>query len=190
LSQDENQALVVAIIGSARIETDDARWASAFELGQALALNGFTVMTGGYGGLMSATARGAFQEGGHTIGLPMSDWAHLTPDPTHIELRWSDDYFGRLSHLLSADYLIVLDGGIGTLSEMSLAWAIAQTESKHAKIIVIGEGIKKLLDQFMESLVISESDMVLAKHFNSISDVIAHIKEPNLGSEESGKARG
>ena len=107
MSQDENQALVVAIIGSARIETDDARWASAFELGQALALNGFTVMTGGYGGLMSATARGAFQEGGHTIGLPMNDWAHLTPDPAHVELRWSDDYFGRLSHLLSADYLIV-----------------------------------------------------------------------------------
>jgi hypothetical protein len=190
LSQDDYQPLVVAIIGSARIEKDDPRWLEAFILGQALARNGYTVMTGGYGGLMAATAQGAFQEGGHTIGLPMTDWDHLIPDPSHLELRWSENYFDRLSHLLSSDFLIVLDGGIGTLSEVSLAWAIAQTESSHAQIIVIGQGIKKLLNHFMSSLVISESDMDIVKHFNSIHEVTEHLKGSGREEKRTGRARG
>lgn len=190
MSQDEHQSAVVAIIGSARIGNDDPRWTEAFNVGQALARNGFTVMTGGYGGLMAATAQGAYQEGGDTIGLPMSDWGHLIPDPAHMELRWSENYFDRLSHLLSSDFLIVLDGGIGTLSEMSLAWAIAQTESRHTQIIVIGNGIKKLLDQFMSSLVISESDMVLVTQANSIPEVIAYLKGAGNSAKGLGRARG
>jgi len=190
LSQDEVRPSVVSIIGSARIENDDARWAAAFNIGQALARNGFTVMTGGYGGLMAATAQGAFLEGGDTIGLPMSDWNHLIPDPAHMELRWSSNYFERLSHLLSSDYLIVLDGGIGTLSEMALAWSIAQTESRHTQIIVIGEGIKKLVDQFMSSLVISENDMALITCINSIPEVINHLKSSGDSIKGLGRARG
>lgn len=190
MSQDEDQSAVVAVIGSARIGNKDPRWAEAFNVGQALARNGFTVMTGGYGGLMAAVAQGAFQEGGNTIGLPMSGWAHLIPDSAHIELRWSENYFDRLSHLLSSDFLIVLDGGIGTLSEMSLAWAIAQTESRHTQIIVIGQGIKTLLNQFMSSLVISESDMVLISYVNSIPEVIAHLKGSGDGTQRLGRARG
>lgn len=188
MSQDN--VVVVAIIGSARITEDDGRWKEAYELGRALAQNGFAVMTGGYGGLMAAAARGAFSEGGSTIGLPMSNWKHLTPDPSHIELRWADDYFARLAHLLSADYVVVLDGGIGTLSEMSLAWAIAQTEIKHTQILVMGNGIKKLLDQFMDALIISEKDMFLAKHFDSPAQVIDHLKTPPETNADTGRARG
>jgi uncharacterized protein (TIGR00730 family) len=190
LSQDNSQRGLVAIIGSARIDETDARWSDAFKLGEALAHNGFSIMTGGYGGLMAAVAKGAFKNGGPTIGLPMKPWTHLTPDSSHLELRWSEDYFERLNHLLSADYLIVLDGGIGTLSEMSLAWAIAQTEIKHSKIVVMGQGIKKLLEEFMNSLVISNEDMNIIEYVDSISEVIAHLNTNEENNDEVGKAIG
>lgn len=186
----QGDEIVVAIIGSARIEENDPRWREAHELGRLLAQNGFVVMTGGYGGLMAAAAQGAFLEGGSTIGLPMNDWKHLTPDPAHLELRWADNYFERLSHLLSADYVIVLDGGIGTLSEMSLAWAIAQTEVKHTQVLILGDGIKKLLDLFMESLVISENDLKLAQIFDSHAELLLHLKKRLEWNEETGRSRG
>lgn len=181
---------MVAIIGSARITEDDQRWKEAHELGRALAQRGYVVMTGGYGGLMAASAQGAFLAGGSTIGLPMSNWEHLIPDPAHLELRWADDYFTRLSYLLSADFVVVLDGGIGTLSEMSLAWAIAQTEIKHTQILVMGNGIKKLLNQFVDALVISQSDMELAKYFDSIAEILEHLERPIEISQNTDKAKG
>ena len=80
----------IAVIGSARISAGDPRYDDAVRLGGALATEGWTVMTGGYGGLMGAVASGATAHGGHTVGLPMRAWEHLEPDANHAELRWSD----------------------------------------------------------------------------------------------------
>ena len=73
----------VAVIGSARLGPDDQAYRDAGRLGRALAGEGWTVVTGGYGGLMGATAQGAADAGGHTVGLPMSAWTHLTPHASH-----------------------------------------------------------------------------------------------------------
>ena len=45
---------IVAVYGSARIGTDDPRFAAARALGGALAQAGLTVATGGYQGVMAA----------------------------------------------------------------------------------------------------------------------------------------
>lgn len=185
-----NEAPLVAIVGSARIEQSDIRWQQASELGAAFADSGYEVMTGGYGGLMAAVAQGASAAGGRTIGLPMKNWEYLTPDSSHQELRWSENYFERLAHLLSADYLVVLDGGIGTLSEMALAWAIAQTEVKHAQIIVLGEGIKELLSNIQSSLVISQPDMDVLFFYDTYKDIIDHIESGKSTSQNVKKAYG
>jgi uncharacterized protein (TIGR00725 family) len=80
-------------------------------------------MTGGYGGLMEVASRAAAQAGGRIIGLPMRGWTALTPNQWNDELRWSDTYPERLGHLLGTDAIVAVDGGIGTLSEASLAWS-------------------------------------------------------------------
>ena len=117
----------VAVIGSARLAPPDPRCVPAEQLGAAIAAQGWTVMTGGYGGLMEVTSRAAAQAGGRVIGLPMRGWSHLTPNRWNHELRWSDTYPERLAHLLSADAMVAVDGGIGTLSEATIAWAVLQT---------------------------------------------------------------
>ena len=115
-----DRTVEVGVIGSARIDAGDRRYADAERLGRALAAEGWTVVTGGYGGLMGATSGGAAAAGGHTVGLPMSDWKHLTPHESNAELRWSVDYAERLRHLLAADVVVALPGGIGTLSEAAM----------------------------------------------------------------------
>ena len=101
--------LTVAVLGSARLGLDDPEWEVAVAVGRGLVEAGCAVMTGGYGGLMSATASGA--HGGVVIGLPMRAWTTLTPDPDCTELRWSDSYPERLAALLSCDAVIA---GVGS----------------------------------------------------------------------------
>ena len=49
----------VAVIGSARLSPPDPRCLPAEQIGAAVAAQGWTVMTGGYGGLMEVASRAA-----------------------------------------------------------------------------------------------------------------------------------
>ena len=109
----------VGVLGSARLGSDDERWELARRVGAALAGRGWSVMTGGYGGLMEAAASGAASRGGHILGLPMRSWHNLSPNPHASELLWCDSYPERLGHLLDCDAMVALDGGIGTIAELS-----------------------------------------------------------------------
>ena len=57
---------------SSRPEDGHADYAEALELGRALAAAGFTVCTGGYGGVMEAVSRGARESGGRVLAVTSS----------------------------------------------------------------------------------------------------------------------
>jgi uncharacterized protein (TIGR00730 family) len=167
----------IGVIGSARIGPDDPRYAEAERLGRALAGEGWVVVTGGYGGLMGATSTAAADAGGHTVGLPMTDWKHLTPHESNAELRWSADYAERLRHLLTADAVIALPGGIGTLSEASIVWAAAQTESGAAALVLVGDAWQGVRDAIGTGLVVDQADVALARCVATVDDVVAAVHD-------------
>lgn len=166
----------VAVIGSARIGPDDARYDAAVRLGATLAGQGWTVVTGGYGGLMGATASGARAQGGHTVGLPMTAWEHLTPHTDNAELRWSSDYAERMRHLLAATVVVALSGGVGTLAEASAVWAAAQTEPGSAALVVVGEAWDRLLGAFGAELVVDGADLGLVRRARTVEDVVPAVR--------------
>jgi uncharacterized protein (TIGR00730 family) len=167
----------IAVIGSARITPDDPRYADAERLGRALAGEGWVVVTGGYGGLMGATSSSAAAAGGHTVGLPMSAWEHLVPHESNAELRWSADYAERIRHLLTADAVVALPGGIGTLSEASIVWAAAQTEPSAAALILVGEAWRGVRDAIGTGLVVDQDDVALARCVDEVDDVVAAVHD-------------
>src|SRR5258708_39008283 len=59
----------VTIFGGSRVEPDSDEYLAAQQLGRALAERGFSVVTGGYNGVMEAVSRGAKEAGGHVIGV-------------------------------------------------------------------------------------------------------------------------
>ena len=63
----------VTVFGSARVPEDSKYYKQARKLGQMLAENGHTVVTGGGPGIMEAANRGAFEFGGRTIPEPIPD---------------------------------------------------------------------------------------------------------------------
>ncbi len=154
-------AVEVAVLGSARIGPGDPRHHDAQRLGGLLAAQGWTVVTGGYGGLMAAVSHGASAAGGRTVGLPMQAWHHLTPDPGCAELRWSASYEERLGHLLATQVAIALTGGVGTLAEAAGVWAAAQTEPGAAQLVLVGPAWRALMDVFADHLVIGAQDLAL-----------------------------
>jgi uncharacterized protein (TIGR00725 family) len=165
---------LIAILGSARIGTEDPRWDDAYALGHALADQGWSVMTGGYGGLMAATVEGAASAATTVtlVGLPMTGWTSLTPHPANTELRWSADYAERLNHLLSADVVIALPGGVGTLAEATVVWSALQTEPDAARLILFGAEWRRLLDAFATQLVIGPEDLALARSTLDVAETV------------------
>jgi uncharacterized protein (TIGR00725 family) len=166
----------IAVLGSARIGEGDPRHDDAQRLGGLLAAQGWTVVTGGYGGLMAAVARGASAAGGRTVGLPMRDWRHLTPDAGCAELRWSASYAERLAHLLATRVAIALPGGIGTLAEAAAVWAAAQTEPGAAQLVLVGPAWGSLMDEFARHLVIGEQDLALPVVVDEVGTVIPAVQ--------------
>ena len=189
-SSQADRVVEVGVIGSARIGPDDPRYAAAERLGRALAAEGWAVVTGGYGGLMGATSGGAAAAGGHTVGLPMSDWRHLTPHESNAELRWSADYAERLRHLLTADVVVALPGGIGTLSEAAMVWAAAQTEPDAAQLVLVGDDWRAVRDAVGAGLVVDADDLALARCVATVDDVVAAVRAVVSGPRENRGPRG
>ena len=151
--------LEVGVMGSARLTEDDGRWMQAHKLGELLAGKGYVVVTGGYGGLMAAVSRGAHEKGGRVIGLPMQHWAGIAPNQWNAGLRWSTDYGTRINHILRCDAIIALAGGVGTLSEMAMAWAASQTEGRSVPLVLLGDCWPPVIAAIREHLVVSDVDL-------------------------------
>jgi uncharacterized protein (TIGR00725 family) len=117
----ETRALVILISGAARPRPEDA--ANAESVGRLLALAGATVLTGGRGGVMEAASRGAREAGGETLAiLPGSDAEDSPPNPYVMRAVFTGMEDARNAILVrSADAVIAVGGGWGTLSEIALA---------------------------------------------------------------------
>jgi predicted Rossmann-fold nucleotide-binding protein len=147
-------------------------------------------MTGGYGGLMEVTSRAAAQAGGRVIGLPMRGWTALIPNQWNHELRWSDSYPERLAHLLGTDAMVAVDGGIGTLSEAAITWAVLQTEPVAPDLIFLGAGWPEVLRSFAAHLVIDDRDLAHVTVCDDPHQVIAHIANNQPGRPRAAGPRG
>jgi len=93
--------------------------AEAEAVGRAIAENGGILVCGGLGGVMEAAARGAFENGGTTIGLlPGSTRKDANP---YIEYTVPTGLGeGRnLMVIRCSDVVIAMPGKFGTLSEMA-----------------------------------------------------------------------
>lgn len=96
--------------------------ALAGELGRAIALEGWVVLSGGRdSGVMAAVSAGAAQAGGLVVGvLPDNDLSRATTHLT-IPIRTGLGDGRNIINILSSDVVVALPGGAGTLSEIALA---------------------------------------------------------------------
>ena len=115
---------IIAVIGGGSCSTQEA--ALAEETGRLLAGSGAALVCGGLGGVMEAAAKGARANGATTVGiLPGADPAAANP---YIDVALATG-LGEMRNFLivrSAQALIAIGGGVGTLSEIALAQRVGK----------------------------------------------------------------
>lgn len=128
---------IITIFGSSRPTEGNEFYGEAYAVGKALASAGFVVCNGGYAGTMEASARGAKESGGRTIGV-VSEFFSLESN------RWIDkkvvvkSLVDRLMELITlADGYVVLKGGTGTLLEFASVWEFMNKSVIEEKPIVV-----------------------------------------------------
>jgi len=93
----------------------------AEEVGRRLAAEGATLICGGLGGVMEAACRGAKSANGLTIGILPGDDRRAANRYVDIPIVTGMGYARNVMVARSAQAVIAIDGGYGTLSEMAHA---------------------------------------------------------------------
>ena len=176
--------MFVSVFGSARTTENDAPYASARECGKLLVENGYSVITGGGGGIMEAASRGAYEAGGNVVGLNIELPMEQNPNKYQTySLNFRYFFLRKVSFLKYSTAFIIYPGGFGTLDELSEVLTMVQTEKINmVPIIFVGSKFYKgLLDWFKETLVsekmISPEDIDLIKVVDTAEEAVSFLCE-------------
>lgn len=94
----------------------------AYETGAEIAKSGAILITGGLGGVMNAACHGAHDAGGLAVGIIPQDDASEANQYCDIVIPSGMGLTRDFLNALSADGVIIIGGGSGTLSEMCAAY--------------------------------------------------------------------
>jgi uncharacterized protein (TIGR00730 family) len=171
----------VTVFGSARFNEGDPYYDLARELGQGLAKNGYTVMTGGGPGIMEAANRGAREAGGPSLGCNIHLPMEQRPNPYMDRFVEFDHFFIRKVMLVKySAAFVVMPGGFGTLDEAFEVMTLMQTGTlRDFPIVAMGSDFWKPLWPFMQTMVdtgtINATDLDLITLTDSVEQALAAI---------------
>ena len=170
----------VTVFGSARTEENDYYYQKARELGQLLAQNGHTVITGGGPGIMEAANRGAFEYGGRSIGLNIILSHEQHPNPYLTDVLEFKYFFARKVMLtMASKAFVIFPGGYGSLDELSEILCLTQTNKMPRTPIFLYDKkywddlVKFFKGKMLSSKMIDEADLNLFQITGDIEEIVA-----------------
>jgi len=171
----------ITVFGSARFGENHEYYKQARELGKKISANGLTIITGGGPGIMEAANRGAYENGGRSVGcnivLP-SEQKHNPYMHKWVTIKY---FFVRKVLLVKYSYgFVVMPGGVGTMDEFFETLTLIQTATiKNFPIVMIGKhyykDIWEMLQKMVTAKTISESDLDLVKFTDDVDEAVNHI---------------
>ncbi|MGO8789850.1 MAG: LOG family protein [Terriglobia bacterium] len=180
----------VTVFGSALPAEGSVAYHEAQRLGRLLAEAGFAVCNGGYGGLMEASARGAREAGGHTIGVTCVIWPRPA-NPYIVEEVRTQSFPERLMTLIErGDAYLALPGGTGTLAELALCWemmnkgSLSKTVGGRKPLLVMAPYWQPVIDCLRQEGRLRNGD---SGWVAPAMDIVTLITTPEQAVEELGK---
>jgi len=172
----------VSIFGSAREKPGTKHYKLAEEISEKLAKKGFSIITGGGGGIMEAGNKGAFNAGGVSIGLNIELPHEQKPNPyvnKSMEFRY---FFARkVMFVKYASAFIIMPGGFGTMDELFESITLIQTKKiKEFPVVLIGKDYwQGLLEWLKKDMVgrgyIDAIDLKLFITVDTADEAVAHV---------------
>lgn len=119
----------VAVLGGGREDMPREILREAARLGELLAKERYTVVCGGYGGVMRAVCGAAHEAGGEVFAVTAEYNPDQQANPSWTYQVRHRDLVSRMRYFLeSVDAFVVLPGGVGTLAELAMAWNLLKTQ--------------------------------------------------------------
>lgn len=173
---------VISVFGSSSPQPDSEAYIEARLLGSLLAEAGFVVATGGYGGTMAAVSQGAAGAGGKVIGVTSSHMEKWRPTPPNEwvseEIRLATQRERLLHLVMENDGMIALPGGIGTLSEVALAWSLMQTgETPERPLVLLGPTWRETIRTYAQGEYIRPRDLDLIYLATSAETAVGYVRQ-------------
>jgi len=176
--------LAATIFGSQRSELGDKTYQHATELSAKLAEAGFAVITGGGGGIMEASNKGAHEAGGQSVGMNIK-----LPKEQLLNKYVTDSenfhYFFTRKVMLAfaSEVYIFFPGGFGTLDEFFEITTLIQTKKiPPIPVILLGKDYWGPLLAWIESdlyskhKAIDKEDMSIYHLVDSVDEAFELVK--------------
>ncbi|WP_304339067.1 TIGR00730 family Rossman fold protein [Campylobacter ureolyticus] len=175
----------VTIFGSARFDDNNEFCKKAYELSKMLSNSGFTIVTGGGGGIMKASNKAAFENNTQSVGINV-----VLPNEQKLnEFVTNGTVFSNLALrkvalIQKSSYFIIFPGGFGTLDELFEVLVLVQNGMKEAKIFLYGVEFYKPLIEFLKTSLLFEKTICSADlDFFTLTDDINLIYEEIIKSK-------
>ncbi|GAC1419796.1 MAG: TIGR00730 family Rossman fold protein [Flavisolibacter sp.] len=171
----------ITVFGSARFKEDNRYYQSAREFGKRIAQMGFTTMTGGGPGVMEAANRGAFENGGMSVGCNIRLPFEQVGNKYVSKSITFEHFFVRKTLMIKYSYaFIIMPGGFGTMDEFFETLTLVQTKTITTfPLVLFGkEYYKELMEAIVEMAAkgtISSEDMNLVLLTDDIDEGMNHI---------------
>ncbi len=138
----------MAVFGSSEPAPDSPLYRTAREIGGLLADRGFTVITGGYGGVMEGRAGAPWKQAGKPSGCCATVFSRRSANRYVQESIRTADLLERTRILIENSMAcIVLHGKAGTLAELTLLWALHRAGCLESRpVVLLGDGWRRFMD--------------------------------------------
>ncbi len=173
----------ITVFGSARFREDHEYYRQAYKFGELISRMGGTVMTGGGPGIMEAANRGAYENGGRSVGCNIFLPHEQDANPYMHKWVTIKYFFVRKVLLLKYSYgFVVMPGGFGTMDELFETTTLIQTKTiRDFPVVVFGkkyyEPLRILLNKMIEAKTISNDDLKLVLFTDDVQEGMEHIRK-------------
>jgi uncharacterized protein (TIGR00730 family) len=171
----------ITVFGSSRFKEDNEYYKAAREMGKRIAQTGFVTMTGGGPGIMEAANRGAFENGGISLGCNIQLPFEQIPNKYLTKSITFEHFFVRKVLLTKYSYaFIIMPGGFGTMDEFFETLTLVQTKTvTQFPIVLFGKEYYRELWVMIGHMVargaIAEEDLSLVLLTDNIDEAMNHI---------------
>ena len=172
----------ITVFGSARFKEDHEYYIAARLMGKRISDLGFAVMTGGDPGIMEAANRGAFENGGKSVGCNIQLPFEQEGNPYTQTSITFEHFFVRKVLLTKYSYaFIIMPGGFGTMDEFFETITLIQTKTvTNFPIVLYGKAffqpLMEMIDAMSHAGTISKEDLSLVLLTDDVEEAISHIR--------------
>lgn len=173
----------VSIFGSARVSPGEPIYRKAEDIAFRFAKAGFSIITGGGGGVMEAANKGAAEAGGTSVGMNIELPFEQKANPyANVKMEFNYFFIRKVMFIKYALAYIILPGGFGTLDELFEAVTLIQTHRiKPLPVILVesdywGGLLDWIKSRLLDNRMISPEDIDILQMIDDPQEIVKAVK--------------